>query len=128
MAYVLPNFNLTCNVWSGFDPSAPSPPVGPPRLAAIPCALVLGRRVNVASTGGTGAPGIPLQAMNVLFPALTDVRGPQDVTAADALEVPAGSGRFYGVYFVDDIGKGYTNEHRTASALAIPNSWFSPYP
>jgi hypothetical protein len=128
MAYVVPNFNLLCNIWDGFNPGFPAPPVGPPRLSNQVCALVLGRRVNVASTGGTGSPGIPLQAMNLLLPALTDIRGPQSAISSSAAECPAGSGRFYGVYFVDDIGKGYANEHRTACILAIAGSWPDPYP
>lgn len=72
-------------------------------------------------------PGIPIQSMNLLLPAGTDIRGPQDTGFADSVEVPAGSARWYGVYFVDDIGKGFANEHRTACIFAIPLSWPPPY-
>jgi hypothetical protein len=106
-----------------------SPPVGPPRVATQNCALVYGQRVNVASTGGTGIPGVPLLTMCVLFPALTDVRGPQDVSGfPDVIELPAASGRYYWMTFVDDIGKGWPNEHRTASVLAVGQTWTPPYP
>lgn len=129
MGYQLPVFNLTCNIWTGIPPTPDvSLPAGPPRLALVPCALVYGRRVNVASTGGTGSAGIPLQCMNLLLNALADIRGPQDDTCNDLVECPAASGRFYWVSFVDDIGKGYANEHRTAGLLAIVGGWGAPYP
>jgi hypothetical protein len=66
--------------------------------------------------------------MNLLVPALTDVRGPQDPVGPDMVEVPAGSGRWYQVVFVDDIAKGFSNEHRTASIFALYASWTPPYP
>jgi hypothetical protein len=67
--------------------------------------------------------------MSLLLPPLSDVRGPQDSSGfTDVVEVPAGSGRYYGVAAVDDIGKGYSNEHRTASLYALPGTWLAPYP
>jgi hypothetical protein len=82
----------------------------------------------VASTGGTGLAGVPIVAMSLLLPALTDVRATQGVGGVpDTVEVPAGSGRWYGVAGVDDIGKGYANEHRTACILALLGSWTVPY-
>lgn len=105
--YTIPTFNLTCNLWTGGNP------VGPPRLSPV-CNLAWGRRVNVASTGGTTTLGIPLVTMSLLLPALTDVRGPFGPSGEDACEVPAGSGRLYHVVWVDDIGKGFANEHRCA--------------
>lgn len=105
--YTLPTFNLMCNLWTGGNP------VGPPR-ATLACNLAWGRRVNVASTGGTTLLGKPLVCMSLLLPALSDVRGPFGVSGADAVEVPAGSGRLYQVAWVDDIGKGFANEHRCA--------------
>lgn len=85
-----------------------------------------GRRTNQSSTGGTSEVGVLVQGMNLLLPSLTDVRGPQDVDGEDVVECPQGSGRFYRVTFVDDIGKGYPNEHRTATLLAAQN-WIPPY-
>lgn len=90
----------------------------------------------MASTGGTGSAGVPLQAMNLLLPVGTDVRGPQDTVSntdastqvkGDYVECPSGSGRYYVVAFVDDIGKGFTNEHRDACLFAVPGSWVPPY-
>lgn len=131
MPYVLPTFNLICNIWTGTGtPGVPDQalPMGAPRLSLVPCNLCYGRRVNVASTGGTYTAGIPLLAMNLLLPKLTDIRGAQDDTSNDVVECPSASGRFYWVTFVDDIGKGFSNEHRTAALLAIIGSWGAPYP
>jgi hypothetical protein len=56
-----------------------------------------------------------LPAIELLCPKLTDIRGH---TAApfngDRVEVPAGSGRFYAVIFVEDVGKTFANEYRLA--------------
>lgn len=128
MAFRLPTFNITCNIYTNEGTNPPvAPPVNPPRIAAQQCGLAYGERVNVASTGGTANQGIPLQTMNLLLPPLVDIRGPQDPGGLDMVECPAGSGRWYAVYFVDDIGKGYANEHRSASLLAIGGTWTPPY-
>lgn len=127
MPFIIPTFNLLCNIAPPVADGIPALPAGPTRIFDQPCALVYGKRVNVASTGGTGFAGIPLQVMNLLLPALTDIRGPQDTTSFDQVEVPAGSGRWYWVAFVDDIGKGWPNEHRTATLFAIPLTWIPPY-
>ncbi len=124
----LPVFNLLCNISEPFIAGEPIPPVPPFRLTNQECALVYGRRVNVMSTGGTEIPGVPIQAMNLLLPKQTDVRGPQDTISFDCVEVPAGTGRWYQVCMVDDIGKGYANEHRTACLFAIAFDWGAPYP
>ncbi len=128
MPFVLPNFNIVCNVDQPDVVGVPGVPTGPPRLANQPCALVYGRRVNVAATGDDLAPDIPCQAMNLLLPKGTDVRGPQDDVSFDMIECPAGTGRWYWVIFVDDIGRGYANEHRTASMVALTGTWAAPYP
>lgn len=129
MAYVVPGFNLTCEIWSWPAASLfPAVPVGLPRVAGQPCALVYGQRTNVSSTGGTGSAGVALQTMNLLLPKGSDVRGPQDTVGTDVVECPSGSGRYYSVTFVDDIGRGYANEHRTASLQAGEKMWVAPYP
>ena len=130
VAYVIPNFNLLCNIWRnttlGNIPSAA--PTGPPDMANVPCALVFGRRVNVASTGGTNEAGVPLLCMSLLTRKGTNIQGPEGPGGVDSVECPAGTGRYYWVAMVDDIGKGYPNEHRTAGIFAIANSWTPPYP
>lgn len=52
--------------------------------------------------------------MELLLPAGTDVRAPWNAGKPDLVECPAGSGRFYAVAWVDDIGKNFPNEHRIA--------------
>jgi hypothetical protein len=127
MSYVIPNFNIVCNIYDPDTPGVPEIPSNPPRIVAQECALVYGRRVNVASTGGTTLPGVPLMAMSLLVPKGTDIRGPQDTTSFDMVECPAGTGRWYWVCAVDDIGRGWANEHRSASIFALAGSWAPPY-
>lgn len=128
MAFRLPTFNLVCNISQPPVLGTPSVPPGPYRLYHQTCQLTYGRRVQVASTGGTTDPGVLVLSMNLLLPPLVDVRGPQDVGGFDMVEVPAESGRWYQVIGVDDIGKGFDNEHRTASLFALARSWTPPYP
>ncbi len=127
MPYRLPTFNLFCNITTCNVPNVPGIPTGPFRLTGQACQLTYGRRVNVASTGGTSTPGVMASSMSLLLPPLTDVRGPQDTVSFDMVEVPAGSGRWYQVEAVDDIGKGFSNEHRSASIFALAGSWVAPY-
>jgi hypothetical protein len=45
----------------------------------------------------------------------------------DTVEVPAGSKRYYLIEDVEDLGKGFTNEHRIG--LLVPLApWPSPLP
>lgn len=62
---------------------------------------------NDAPTAYTSTP-------QLLLPAGTDVRDGSTGGEADIIEVPAGSGRWYSVMSVDDMGKGFPNEHRFA--------------
>lgn len=128
MAYVLPTFNLTANIWR----QALNPSTAPPTLTA-PCALVYGRRTQLVIPQTTVLPnkwqavGPYMMTMDLLFPAVTDVRGSQDTAGPDNIECPAGTGRYYHVLTVDDIGKGWPNEHRIAKIYAVFGSWAGPY-
>jgi hypothetical protein len=115
MAFRLPNFNLTANINTG-------PLLTLAFRFATSCNLAWGTRVNQSNVGGSGVLGVPLTLMDLLLPPGVDVRGPLSATLADIVEVPAGSGRFYTVTFVDDIGKGFPNEHRCAviSQVRVP--------
>jgi len=130
--YTLPTFNLLCNIKAapGAGWGAAAAAVAPPyRLTNQACALVYGRRVNLAVTSTTLQLGFPMFTMNLLLPAGTDIRGIQETTGiVDVVECPAGSGRWYRTAWVDDIGKGWANEHRSAVIQAVPGSWASPYP
>jgi hypothetical protein len=125
MAFILPTFNLTCDI---YDNGGVFPPVAAPRLTPV-CNLAFGRRVNVLSTGGTTVPGLLVIGVSLLLPPLTDVRGQQDAAVQpDYVQCPAGSGRWYQVQVVEDIGKGFANEHRSAALYIVAGSWTSPYP
>jgi hypothetical protein len=52
--------------------------------------------------------------MEILLPAGSDIRAQWNGLNPDMVEIPAGSKRFYSVANVDDIGKGFANEHRIA--------------
>jgi hypothetical protein len=128
MAFALPTFNLTCNIETCPVPNVPSVPTGPYRITGAVCNLAWGRRVNMASVSSVINLAPPTLCMTLLLSARQDVRGPQDTVSKDMLEVPAGSGRWYSVEGVDDVGKGFMNEHRAAVLLALPGGWTAPYP
>jgi hypothetical protein len=64
----------------------------------------------------------------MVCPALTDIEdslsGP---SGNDKTEIPAGSGRFYEIIEVDDVAKGFNNEHRYG-LLRKFGSWPAPIP
>lgn len=108
MAFELPTFNLLCNIADG--PQWPAAV----RVANVPCNLAWGKRVQQTAGTSGGSPSTG-SLITLLLPALTDVRdgtGNNPPFGADLIEVPSGSGRWYYVTAVDDIGKGFANEHR----------------
>lgn len=120
MAYTIPEMPLTCGIYT----YGPDPFAVPPRLTSD-CNLAWGRRVTSGTTSEPFASSSAICAY-LLMPALTDVRGAvQSGGAGDFLEVPAGSGRYYFSLQVDDLGKGFANEHRFA--LISPLYWTPPY-
>lgn len=124
MAYVTPQFNLECTLYT-------SNIVANLRLDHVPCNLAFSKRVQIGQ--GIGDPTFALSGvMFLLLPVGTDVRGPLNATGSDGVECPRGSGRWYVVGWVDDVGKGFPNEHRCAvlyQALVPPaGSWPTPIP
>jgi hypothetical protein len=119
MAFRVPTFNLTANIWRG---NPVPPPVGAPALAGVPCQLAWDVAADVTFVSGLNFRHV----MKVRFPAGTDVRGVLSATNQDLAEVPAGSGRFYTLWNVDDVGKGFPNEYR--QALALPAAQPTPLP
>lgn len=107
----VPTFNLTCAIWwrqdstrNVFNPLAPN-------LINVPCNLQMGPKK--AWPWATGQ-----HTMYCLLPALTNVRssfcyGPFG-PFYDVLECPQGSRRYYMVYDVDDVSKGFPTEYRVA--------------
>lgn len=115
MAFTLPEFNLTCNIWRnplrfGIDP---------PDVTSE-CNLAYGRRTALPNAlwpaNEDGA------VMQLLLPAGTDVRDLKCSNNLDGVEVPAGSGRLYLAIDVDDAGKGFDNEHRIALLVGVSSA------
>jgi hypothetical protein len=107
MSFRLPTFNLTCSIWRV---------LGLGGLYAIPdvtafCNLSPGKRVMLAEVT-TPSSSSPDMVMELMMPALTDVRAAWNGLSADCVEVPTGSHRFYSVVHVDDTAKGFANEFR----------------
>lgn len=126
MAFRLPTFNLTCNIWQNVGAPLTMPPPGPPTFPGVPCQLRVVWTAYVVNATGSAFWRM------LLLPALTDIRpahagGGQ----ADAVECPAGSGRFYNVLSVEDQHKGFPNEYRFAVLNTNPNRagyWPTPTP
>jgi len=112
MAFSVPTFNLECNVYTGPWTTKVL------RLIALPCNLALGRRVQINGAAFFGFPD-GAASPSLLVPALSDVRDAGNATGQDIIEVPLGSGRWYEVNIVDDVGKGFSNEYRIVSMFKI---------
>lgn len=112
MAFSVPTFNLLCDVYTG-------PWTGKVlRLADVPCNLALGRRVQQIYAAEFNAPYGP-SAPNLLVASLTDIRDQHCGGDSDLVEVPKGTGRWYVVSIVDDVGKGFPNEYRLCGLQKI---------
>lgn len=117
VAFRLPNFNLTVNVWT--DPNAPG--AGPPDVVTTGN-LCIGLRHYGVTAGNNFI-------MYLLFPMGVDIRdnlnGPG--VAGDIVECPAGTLRYYRVEFVESVARGFANEHRYAM-LSRLGAWPVPLP
>lgn len=118
MAFVLPTFNLTYAHW--FDGT---PTTDPPDRTGM-CQLRGPDQGSLTSQAGF----YPYATPCALFPPLEDIRDPNGAPIGGArIEIPEGSGRFYLVVIVDDIAKGFTNEHRYCT-LTKTDGWPQPIP
>jgi hypothetical protein len=111
MAFTVPDFNLVCNVFRGPYLT---------RVLAItdlPCNLAFSRRGQIPSAFQVNNEWSPI--MSLLVPAGSDLRSLVNAAVEDVVECPSGSGRWYQVGGVDDIGKGFPNEHRCALLFQI---------
>lgn len=113
MAFTVPQMPLVCNIYAG--------PWLTKALRSSPdCNLAWGRRVQLSGHNAGDFDSLPVSLSQVLLlPALTDIRDGVQTLHPDIVECPAGSGRWYQVLAVDDIGKGFPNEHRGAVLTAI---------
>jgi hypothetical protein len=110
MSFQPPNFNLICAIWSGPWLSKVL------RNSAVPCNLALGRRVNSPQSGFNPVLSGSAQP-TLLVPARTDIRDVSCGVPSDLVECPVGSGRWYVVNIVDDVGKGFSNEYRVVAMI-----------
>jgi len=122
MAFVLPTFNLTVDI---FNAAAP-PPIGLPRLT-VQAQL---RAPQANGTGVVFSVGA-VSSSTLLLPPGTDIRDAYcvPINSADWVEAPQGSGRLYRVIWVDDIARGFANEHRFAILFKTQGQpWPTPIP
>lgn len=117
MAYTVPTFNLTANIFR-FSGGTYS------NVGSTVCNLAMGRRIGWQEYAGDASTFYGLTPA-LLVPAGTDLRDTSCQVNPDVVEVPAGSGRWYCCSCVDDIGKGFANEHRVATLQKV--GWYTPW-
>ena len=118
MAFVLPTFVLDINIWRHDTPTSDPPDV-------VTTGQLRGPQLNATMYSAENS---FIGSMLLLLPALTDIRddnGP--LGSSDYVEAPAGSGRFYQCFEVDDVAKGFDNEHRFACLRKV-TPWPQPIP
>jgi len=122
MAFILPTFNLTADIYTGIG--GPTPTVV--RLTTA-CQL---RAPEMRTAAQSVASPFATSGMVILFPAGTDVRDQNSAPGLgeDWIQVPAGSNRWYIIIRVDDVAKGFANEHRFAIARKHTYLWPVPMP
>lgn len=109
--YRLPTFNTTVNLWrSGVDVTDPPDVIFDGNFA-------WDRRSHSDGVDPDNlAAYVPL--MTLLCPTGTDIRGYIDNAGLpDTAEIPAASGRYYTVHYVDFIGCQFPNEHLGAEVF-----------
>ncbi len=119
MTFKLPTFNVQANVWHG---TTAIPPTRPPDSSPFGN-LCLGRRVPMKAPPGPTAPSYTW----LLCPWGTDLRSTIYGGAADTVECPAGSGRYYTVEWVENVATGFANQH-VAAILTQAGTWTPPSP
>jgi len=115
-----PTFNLTCDIWhqpAGAPPFL-APPIAP-TLVGVPCKLSWGELVSTVDTGG-----ILLNWAYIGMDKATDIHWARGgFPGNDYLECPPGSGMWYKVMFVFNVGYQYPNDYRVARCLPV-----APFP
>lgn len=118
--YTLPVFNVAVNIWRNGNPTS-----NPPDIVTIGN-LCRGERNTSPFAKATGIT-TDIGGMWLLLPPATDIRDDKAPAGRDTAEVPAGTGRFYTVAWVDDAGLSFANEHRFASLIGLA-PWPVPFP
>jgi len=118
VGFPVPTFNVPVNLWRAATVIAGTLPLPPPDLTFnANLAMAKGRSFAnfFIEAGGTFR---PIEYTQLLSPKLTDIRGHiGNAWDGDVVEVPAASGRFYFVAWVEDVAKGFANEYRLANLL-----------
>jgi len=121
--FTTPTFNLPVNIWRYQFP----PPAGLPDVVTV-ANLQSFKRTQNWLPDSTFLPSVYCSMAYLLLPAGTDVQSTaENPLGGDTVECPAGSGRFYGVWHVDDVAKGFANEYRVAVLQKYPG-WPVPIP
>lgn len=108
MSFRIPSFPLAVDVYTG-------PWLTRAFREQVQGNLCIGRRSQDFPDFNDISANVYTGTMFLLLPPGTDVRDMnQNIPANDVLEVPSGSGRWYAVALVDDVAKGFDNEHRYA--------------
>jgi len=117
MSFVTPQFNLNADIYTG------------PWLTKVfrfqtTANLAFSKRVTQVQSGFDPVSSVATltNVMSLLLPMGTDVRDHFNGGSYDVVECPSGSGRWYAIAGVDDIGKGFANEHRCAWLVKIGSS------
>lgn len=122
MAFVLPTFNLECDVYTHVPFAVPTIVRFTTECQLRPPSM---NQASIVATSSTNHCGMVL-----LVPKDTDLR--DDFSAPgnspDAIQCPPGSGRWYQCAYVDDVAKGFANEHRFAILLKGLVNWPVPMP
>jgi len=110
VAFSIPDFNLSAELFTMVVPMNFLTKVS---RGLIDCQLrAYGPELRAGFSGQINEFTVCYGGLAVLCPAGTDIRDSKCNGACDLIELPAGSGRFYLVLFVDDVAKGFPNEYR----------------
>jgi len=113
VAFTLPQFPLDCDVWRG-------PWLTKTFAFTSECNLAFGKRVQQQFQDvDIPEPQVSSFQMALLLPPLTDLNDQWMGLENDVIEVPSGSGRWYGLSCFDDMAKGFDNEYRLALITKI---------
>jgi len=122
MAFVLPTFNITADIYTWSTTGLPTTP----RLT-VDCQLRPPAMTNASSSVASSTFHC---GMVMLVAKETDVRDYYCApgNSPDVVQCPPGSGRWYTVYYVDDVAKGFANEHRFVILQKYGFVWPTPIP
>jgi len=123
LMYTLPAFNLTVNIWHWPHDRFTDPPD-----LVTTGNLAWGKRTASSTSNDFTFTGFGKLCPILLCPQRTDIRSQEKTGVVnDVVEVPAGTGRFYEVIYVEDLGRGFANEHRGAM-ISPTGGWPTPIP